>query len=177
MALTAEEKRFLLDVARKALIKVREKGTHPFNLVVTPALKEDGAAIVRLLENGKIRGAAGAVYASKPLLDAVVSNTLDAASSAGIKKEEIQKINIEINIVHGLKNAEADNIDTSKDGVAFQYNNLRSVFLPGGRTKIGKDALLSVLCERSGLDRDFWRKNRFELKKFFVENFSDEDRN
>lgn len=135
---------------------------------LTPALQEPRGVFVTLYsrheEEKTLRGCIGTILPLQPLYQAVIQNTIAAATRdfrfSPVTKEELSNIVLEINILTLPKKiASYEEIKLGRDGIIFHLGNVQSVFLPSVPLEFGWDLLktLSQLALKAGLSADAWQ--------------------
>jgi AmmeMemoRadiSam system protein B/AmmeMemoRadiSam system protein A len=130
--------------------------------------------------NGKtLRGCIGYIWPIKPLGQAIVDNTIGAASKdprfKPVTKAEIDHLQIDINVLTPLRRiASYKDIVLGRDGIVMYKNDRQAVFLPSVATEFGwtLDETLTQLSLKAGCGADGWRSNaRFDV--FQAESFEE----
>ena len=169
--LTLEEQNFLLKIARQTLEKLEPIEVDESKL--TPRLKELRGVFVTLTKYGNLRGCIGYIKPIKPLYQAVIDNTLNAALHDPrfnpVTKSEVKDIEIEISVLTPLREISGpEEFIVGKHGIQIQYGYHSAVFLPQVAPEQGWDraTTLNFLCRKAGLPPDTWRKAKD--MKFYV---------
>lgn len=136
-----------------------------------PSLEKDGACFVTLTLDGQLRGCIGTLYATRSILEDVISNAYGAAFNDPrfyeLTKQEFEKINIEISILSepkklnylNLEDLEA-NIKVNHHGLILQKGNKRATFLPQVWEQLDNfELFFSHLCQKAGLNKDCLNSN------------------
>ncbi len=181
---TTEERKYLLDLARKSIEHALRTGKEfvpekPAKGVLTA----DRAVFVTLKKHGDLRGCIGQLEARGPLYLAVAEMANSAAFHdprfTPVKQDEMRDIEIEISIL-----TPPQRIDTYKkvvlkrDGVIARNGYRGGVFLPQVAEETGWDidTFLGELCaQKAGLPRDCYKDNATQLSVFQVELFSEKN--
>ena len=133
--------------------------------------------------NGKaLRGCIGYIWPIKPLAQAVIDNTIGAASRdprfKPVSKEELKHLQIDINVLTPLHRVESyKDIVVGRDGIVLYKNDRQAVFLPSVASEFGwtLEETLTQLAQKAGLPADAWRSGaRFDV--FQAESFEEEKR-
>jgi AmmeMemoRadiSam system protein A len=183
--LTAEERQFLLTLARQSLeAGVRGQPLPELNLpALSPTLRETGAAFVTLTKGGQLRGCIGAIEPYQPLAEDVrehaVAAALDDYRFAPVQPGELPHIAIEISRLTApqpLDYTDADDLlrklRPGVDGVVLRDGPRRATFLPQVWEKIPAVAdFLGYLCEKMNAPSDLWRRKKIEVLTYQVEEF------
>lgn len=177
----------------KMLLKLaRESITEDFDGKKTEVSKEKKfqdkrGVFVTLKEKGNnnLRGCIGFPYPNLPLSEAIYRAAKQAAFNdtrfMPLKKEEIDKIKIEVSIltlpeeIEIKNNKDLKNIKIGKDGLICNYLGYSGLLLPQVATEynMGKIEFLECLCNKAGLPKDAWKNNNFKLYKFQAQIFSE----
>ena len=185
--LTDEEKKILLDLARRALRRAAAgQGLEPLDRRGLPsALREEGASFVTLTIEGELRGCIGALAPYQPLAEDVREHTVAAAREdprfPPVSPEEVDRIEIEVSRLTFPRPLEYDDtqdllrrLRPHRDGVILQDGQLRATFLPQVWDKLpDKAEVLEKLCSKTGVAPDTWRRRRLTVMTYEVEEFSE----
>jgi hypothetical protein len=175
LALTAAQKKALLEEARLTLRNSFAGKETPAALAADPRLNLPGAAFVTLTEDGNLRGCVGTVEPVLTLMDAVRYGAYSAAFRDGrfrpLAAEELPKVTIEVSVLSPLKPAKAADIKAGVQGVVAVNGGHSGLFLPQVWEQIpAKEAFLAELCsQKAGLPRDCWKDPKTELYSFTVD--------
>ncbi len=185
-SLSAQEKRYLLDLARHVIaasLHIAPVAEKPENIY--PGLLEKRGAFVTLHKKGALRGCIGTIEPVKPLVNCVEENARNAAFKdprfAPLSAEEFSNIDIEISVLSlpEILSFEDENdlkrqLIPSVHGVILSKGWKRATFLPQVWKQLpDKDFFLQQLCLKAGLERDCWRKPGVEVRVYQVEFFSE----
>lgn len=171
--LTPEERKFLLQVAERAVEAAaggrpapdpremaRKKGIELNNRLNAPR-----GAFVTLTSAGSLRGCIGYIEGIKPLVEAVAENGRSAAARdprfAPVKTAELPHLEIEVSALTPLREvAGPEAIVIGRHGVLLAKSGRRAVFLPQVAVEQGWDleTTLTQLALKAGLDPDDWRE-------------------
>ncbi len=180
--LTEKNRKKLLKIARKSIIKkLEKKGTYEPEKPDDKYLSKERAVFVTLNKDGKLRGCMGQLQAALPLYKAVNQMALSAAFKdrrfAAVKKEELEDINIEISVLTPLEKVDSyEKIVMKKHGVVVRKGNKSGVFLPqvAQDTEWDRKTFLENLCsQKAGLPKEAYKKDDVELLVFRVIKFSE----
>lgn len=184
--LNEEQKKFLMDVAKKAIdLYVREGKIYEPKVTDKRLLEEEGA-FVTIHKKGQLRGCIGNIIGRGPLLKTIRDMAIAAATKdprfPALTVKELDQIDIEISVLtkpHQVKNV--DEIIMGKHGVIVSKGMFNSgVFLPQVATETGwsKEVFLSELChQKAGLRADAWKDPSVKLEVFEALVFSENDLN
>lgn len=183
--LTLEEKQTLLKLARQSL-EAGVKGAALPKLdpvVLTPALRAEGAAFVTLTVHGELRGCIGALEPYQSLAEDVREHAVAAAMEdyrfPQVQEKELPNIEIEVSrltIPVPLEYKDAEDLLTKLrpgvDGVILRDSFRRATFLPQVWEKIPDTAtFLANLCYKMGAAPDTWKRKHLEVLVYQVEEF------
>ncbi len=185
-ALTPEERRLLLAIARQA-IEYAVGGQQPPALQLDrlpPRLREEGASFVTLTRpDGSLRGCIGALQAYQPLALDVQEHAVAAALHdprfPPVREEEIANLRIEVSRLtppQRLPYTDPDDLlrqlRPGVDGVILQSGWRRATFLPQVWEQLPQpEAFLSNLCLKMGASPDLWQRQPLEVFTYQVEDF------
>lgn len=172
-----EEKKFLLEFARKTIVtrKVSIPDSFPIKL------KEKGASFVTLYEKtGELRGCIGSLESNEPLIRNVGKNAINAAFNdprfPSVEPEEIRGIVIEISVLTKPERLDYSDesdmlrkINAPDDGVILTKDGQSATFLPvvwehfKSNGEYDKIRFLKELCLKAGLEQDDWKDAKIEI--------------
>jgi AmmeMemoRadiSam system protein B/AmmeMemoRadiSam system protein A len=167
LSLTQEDKKQLLDFARKSIVYFLDK--HEMLDVsdanISERLKEPRAAFVTLKENSQLRGCIGDIFPRQPLYKSVISNAVNAAVEDPrfypVGKNELKDITIEISALTAPKPiASYKEIRIGIDGVVLKKGGYSAVFLPqvAPEQNWNIEEMLNNLSLKAGLPADGWKE-------------------
>ncbi|MCS7123135.1 MAG: AmmeMemoRadiSam system protein A [Candidatus Aenigmarchaeota archaeon] len=173
-----KNKKFLLELARKAIEKYVRKGKIlelPKN--VPEEFNKKKGVFVSIYKNSELRGCIGFPYPEKNLIEALVEAAILATRDfrfEPLKEDELDKISIEISILTKPKKIEAKNykellnkIEPLKDGIIVKKGSKSALFLPQVWNVLKeKEDFLSQLCLKAGLEQFEWLNKDIEFYKF-----------
>ena len=183
--LTAEEKQYLLKLARKSL----ESGVCGENLpqvdvnTLSDRMRSSGASFVTLTRHGNLRGCIGALEPYQSLAEDVrehaVAAALDDYRFQPVSPEELSEIEIEVSrltypepLDYKLPEELLQRLRPGIDGVILHDGPRRATFLPQVWEKIPDTGVfLSQLCMKMGASPDTWRKKKLRVEIYQVEEF------
>jgi uncharacterized protein (TIGR00296 family) len=185
--LTAEDGKFLVELARKAIVTYlgdREVIKIPED--ADPRLKENMGVFVTLNRGKELRGCIGYPEPIMPLLNAVV----DAAISAATKDPrfnpltpvELDEIHVEVSVLTKPTLIEVENpweylknIKVGQDGLIVEMGPYRGLLLPQVATEWGwnEEEFLSNTCMKAGLSSDCWLNSDVRIYRFASQIFEE----
>lgn len=184
-ALPPEDKEAMLKIARRTLDVFVKSGRSPsleeverdLNLISSSRLNIPHGVFVTLYKKeaggkGKsLRGCIGYIFPIKPLSQAIVDNTISAASKdprfLPVAPSELESLSIDINVLtapHRVKSYK--DIVIGEDGILLKARGRQSVFLPSVATEFGwgLEETLTQLSLKAGLAADAWQHDgKFEV--------------
>ena len=185
MALTSEEKRTLLVIARQMI----ERCVHGTTTVSPdcyeeafrfPALDEPRGAFVTIHARGDLRGCIGYIEGIAPLARAVAENAVSAATRdyrfPRLRVDELPDVTIEISALTPPAPIESvDQIEIGKHGLIVSRGEQRGLLLPQVATEhhMSPEVFLQETCRKAGLPRNAWREGA-HVFAFSAEVFSEE---
>lgn len=179
--MTAEQKRFLLTLARDTIRAALEGKPLPQVEVKDEILAKPCGAFVTLHKDGALRGCIGSLIGEKPLYITVQEMALEAAFRdprfPPLTKEELPSIEIEISVLSPLQRiTNVEQIEVGKHGIFLVKGFYRGVLLPQVATEYGWDryTFLDHTCLKAGLPPGCWRSGA-EIYIFSAEIFSEKD--
>lgn len=177
--LTENEKKFLLELAKKA-IKVYPEAPKGKWKNLTATLMEKRGVFVTLEKGGQLRGCIGFIHAVMPLHDAVIENAVNAAFRdprfPPVSKKEMKSLKIEISVLSEPVRFKFDSPEQllkklNGEGVILKKGHNSATFLPQVWEQIpDKEEFLSELAMKAGLHSDGWKEA--EVYLYTVEKFS-----
>jgi len=180
MGLTKEEKKTLLDIARKTLESYLSGRKIPQFQVNSERLKEKRMVFVTLKKHGQLRGCIGRIVADTPLYKAVSQVAIDSALHdprfAAVRYEELDDIEIEISVMTPFEEVKnLDDIKVGRDGLMIRKGFNSGLLLPQVPIEYGWDrkTFLENLCYKAGLYKDAYKEPDAVIYKFSAEVFSE----
>jgi len=182
MELTDQEKKTLLDIARRAIIAKLGNKELPRITMDLPVLKEKRGAFVTLKKRGHLRGCIGYIKAVKPLGDTVQEMAVAAAFHdprfPSVKGEELRDLSFEISVLSPLQKIQnIDDIEVGKHGLYMVRGYNSGLLLPQVATEYGwdRETFLKETCFKAGLSSKAWKDKETEIYIFSADYFSDKD--
>lgn len=164
--LTADEKKYLSDLARRTVATFVKTGKKLEANASDPRLAQVQGAFVTITKKGQLRGCIGHIIGQEPLALTVRDVAIAAASQdprfPPLAAGELKDIEVEVSVLsvpQPVKDAAA--IVLGRDGVIVSDGaGHEGVFLPQVATETGwgKEQFLSELCsQKAGLAPDCWK--------------------
>jgi len=185
--LSDEDKKFMLDLARKAIVHYFKTGMVlevPPSEITSPILVENGACFVTLHIGEHLRGCIGTLEANRPLFSDCVNNALASAFEdtrfSPLEPPELENVKISISVL--TKPAKFDGsgeelfkaIEPGKNGLIIQKGVARATFLPSVWEQLPeKEKFLNQLCLKAGMGPDSWKDEGVEFFLYEAIEFSE----
>jgi AmmeMemoRadiSam system protein A len=157
----------LLHIARTTLNTFIKDGKLPpiDSSALSSVLKLNCGAFVTLTINGELRGCIGRFMPDKPLYQVVQEMAVSASTQDyrfnPVKKDELDKIRIEISVLSPLKPiSSADEFNYGKEGIYMTKGNASGTFLPqvADQTKWTKEEFLGHCAQdKAGIGWNGWK--------------------
>ncbi len=165
--LTTQEKKKLLDIARKTINEYLDSGKYPDidETNISHTMKSDCGAFVTLHKDGVLRGCIGRFVTDDPLYHIIQKMAVAAATQDQrfpmVIKDEMDNIDIEISVLTPLKRIESiDEIEMGKHGIYIKKGFASGTFLPQVATETGwtKEEFLGYCARnKAGIGWDGWK--------------------
>lgn len=180
---TDEQKKMLLDMARKTLnSKIKYNRIPDFDYQDPLLEREIGLFVTLRKQPGEqLRGCIGHIFAQKKLAEALPELTVASATQdprfPPVRESELDDINIEISLLSPPKKIDDwRKIKIPGHGVYVKRGFKRGVFLPQVADETGwdRDTFMEHLCVgKAGLPPDAWKDPDTELYIFTVIKFTE----
>ena len=177
--LSAEDKRYLLYLARRSLEASVGNQTVNAPEDVPSVLFSPGSAFVTLHHQSRLRGCVGYYPPVKPLYITV----MEAASAAGLRDsrfpkvcaEELGGLELEISVLSNFRQVDPEEIQVGMHGLIVSQGSLRGLLLPQVAVARSWTSLrfLEETCRKAGLPLDAWRHGT-KVELFTAEIFSEQ---
>jgi len=163
-ALTAEERRQLLALARSAIAA----HLSPAMLTlpeVTSALRRPGAVFVTLRSRSddELRGCIGTLEPREPLVEAVARMAVAAATQdlrfTSVSPQELPQIALEISVLTPPVPIAPQDVEPGVHGLIVRHAGRSGLLLPQVATdhRWDRETFLEHTCVKAGLPRDTWK--------------------
>lgn len=163
-SLSDADRKALLSLARKTLVRYYQTDTLPLPRSESPVLNRDQGAFVTLDEHGDLRGCIGYMATDTPLVLSVARMALEAALHdtrfSPVRADEVRDLELEISVLTPFAKVEGPGaIQVGRDGVVIKKGSRQAVFLPQVAPEQGwsRDEMLDHLCAKAGLATDCWK--------------------
>jgi len=150
-----------------------------------PEFFKPAATFITLKINKKLRGCIGNLEPFESLYESIIRNSKSAAFSdprfTPLTTEELEEITIEISIllpkkeiVYKNRTELLEKIRPKIDGLFLSYHQLSATFLPQVWEEFdSKEAFLSKLCLKAGLEENDWKKLPVKIESYQVDRLSE----
>lgn len=187
MPLSAEDRRYLLGLARQTIARALQ-GQEPLPLdlnALSEKLRRPGASFVTLTIGDVLRGCIGSIEAYQPLAVDVRENALAAAFRdprfPPLSQGELDQVHIEVSVLtrpRPLDYAGAEDLlrklRPEVDGVIIERGWYRATFLPQVWEKLPDPReFLRHLCLKAGLPADDYGRPGLRVFTYQVEKFEE----
>lgn len=176
-ALSLEDKRFLLALARETLITHLSGGELPAIRATSTALLAPRASFVTLRrrDTGDLRGCRGERIARQPLVESVVhmaiASAVDDPRFDPVRLQEVQGLHIEISALTSPQPIHPEEVVVGRHGLIVVAGHAAGLLLPQVPSAYGwnREQFLQAVCEKAGLSSDAWRRSWARLEAFEAE--------
>ena len=180
--LSNEEKKLLLEIARKAI----ENQLHGMKTTVAPpkapSLLDKKGVFVTLTQEGGLRGCIGRIEPKEPLFQTVAemarASALQDPRFPPLTLLELPRTAIEISILSPLKRLkDVPTLEVGRHGLVVRRGFSSGLLLPQVATdnQWSREEFLRQVCYKAGLPGETWREEVTELFSFTAEVFSEQD--
>ncbi len=180
---TAQEKQFILGLARRAIEQYLAKGTmlKVGESEVLENLRDEQSCFVTLELEKELRGCIGHVEPIQPLYLDIIENAVGAAFEdprfLPLTREEYQRTEIEVSVltvprelIFSSSEDLLNKLRPGQDGVIIRRAERGATYLPQVWEKISdKERFLSELCLKADLLADDWRKRGLRVWTYQAE--------
>ncbi len=164
-ALTADDKKELLSLARRAVELYVREGKLLDDATENPNLKAPRGAFVTLTEGGTLRGCIGFTEPRFPLYETVMQAAIYAATEdprfRAVNRLELERLDYEISVLTPLSKVENPAlVEVGRHGLVVAKDGKRGLLLPQVATenRWNREEFLRQTCLKAGLPADAWRK-------------------
>lgn len=181
-ALTEQEQKSLLQIARTTMESNIRSGKRPEAKPLTPRLGESRGVFVTLTERGELRGCIGYVEAVKPLYQAVGDMAIAASTEdprfPPVEAGELDKIDIEITALSPLRPLPSlDSVVVGKHGLVIRKGFRSGLLLPQVPVEQGwnREQFLCNTCLKAGLPPNAYKDKDAQLFCFTGQVFNEKE--
>lgn len=179
--LKEDEKKFLLELARRSIVYFLKNRRLLETEVQNPKLNQKQGAFVTLKVNGELRGCIGYPLPYKPLYRTIIEMAVAAASEdyrfPPLTEEELQDLVIEISVLTLPRKIKSpEEVVVGKHGIIISKGLNKGLLLPQVPQEYGwnLETYLNHGCLKAGLPSDEWRRG-VNIEVFKAQVFSEED--
>ncbi len=181
--LSDKDRKFLLKAARDNIASwlKKRRGIRFFPTNVPPALLEKRGVFVTLKKRGELRGCIGYITGLKPLLQAVLDNSYNAAFQdprfGPVTADELPAITIEISVLtEPVPVKSVEDIQVGRDGLIMVRGSYRGLLLPQVPVEQGWDrkTFLDQTSLKAGLPAGAWKDGGTKILRFQAIIFGEE---
>ncbi|MGB9711704.1 MAG: AmmeMemoRadiSam system protein A [Dissulfurimicrobium sp.] len=176
-----EERRFLLELARKTIDAKLKDAPLSIPIVREPRLQRHSGVFVTLHKHGNLRGCIGTFVSNKPLyeqvMDMAISSAFHDPRFRPLTSQELKEIDIEISVLSPLRLISSINeIEIGTHGIYIISGPYSGVLLPQVATEYGWDRLtfLDQTCLKAGLAPGCWKDPATKIYIFSADIFSEQ---
>ncbi len=179
-----QERRFALQVARKALHEFLYGGAVSEYLTSSPCLLQHRGIFVtlRLRESGELRSCRGECRPIRPLIESVIRQTISSATDDSrfpcVTEDELPSLTIRISALTPLKRIRPDEIVLGRHGLLIIQGRRSGLLLPEVPKRFGLRTpaeFLEALHCKAGITTKRSEEEDLELHAFETEAWDDED--
>jgi len=151
----------------------------------SPRFTERCGTFVTLTKGGRLRGCIGHIIPQGPLFEGVKANAVNAAFRdprfRPLQADELAQVKIEVSILteplplrYKDKEDLLSQLKPGVDGLIIKKGYHQATFLPQVWEQLPqKEAFLSQLCLKAGLNGDAWEKGDLEVSVYQVQAFEE----
>lgn len=176
-ALSLDDKRFLLALARETLTAYLGGQALSDYSVTSPALLAPRASFVTLRrrDSGDLRGCRGERTARRPLVESVfhmtIASAVDDPRFEPVRRSEVPGLHIEISALTPSQPIRPEDVVVGRHGLIIVAGRSAGLLLPQVAVAYGwnREQFLRAVCEKAGLSPDAWRRAWVRLEGFEAE--------
>jgi hypothetical protein len=185
MALSREERDFLLRLAREAIkARLEDRGAPEARPPSGGgALDARRGVFVTLHKHGALRGCIGNFTSELPLYENVIEMACASAFSdprfPPLRDEELKDIDIEISVLSPMREIDdMSEIEVGRHGIYIQKGYARGVLLPqvAIENNFDRETFLDHTCLKAGLGPGCWKEEGTSVSIFEAEIFGEKDK-
>jgi len=179
--LTKEEKKYLLQLARRSITNFLKNRRMLEEEVENPKLRQKQGAFVTLKVNGQLRGCIGYPLPYKPLYQTIIEMAVAAATEdyrfPPLTEDELQDLVVEISVLTlPRKVKKPEEVVVGQHGIIISKGFNRGLLLPQVPLEYGWNlgTYLNHGCLKAGLPADEWKRG-VNIEVFEAQVFSEEE--
>jgi AmmeMemoRadiSam system protein A len=185
--LTEEEKRTLLSIARKSILRASREGRTVLeggagqpeedgSLELTGNLARPGGAFVTIKIRGVLRGCIGYIESHLPLgrvvAEVAEKSALEDPRFPPLTADEANTIELEVSVLSPLQPvADVQKIEVGVHGLMLELGRNRGLLLPQVAVEYGwdREAFLEHTARKAGLSPNAWQDTQAKIYSFIAE--------
>lgn len=183
MELTIEEKKILLEAARKSINSLFSRTDIPQpDFVKHPTLNLHAGAFVTLTKQGALRGCIGYILSDKNLFETVCEAAQQASKNdprfQSVSENEVSKLLIEISVLSPPFPLNSyDEIIVGTHGLILEEKGRRGLLLPQVPIEhhLNKEQYLDAVCQKTGFSPGYWKTKQLQLSGFTATVFNEKE--
>ncbi len=170
-----EERRYALHAARENLIAFVESGIRVGHQTDSPSLLQRRGSFVTLRsrETGALRGCRGEYSASRPLIDSLIAQAINAATDdprfPSVSREEVSRLTLRLSALTTPRPIRADEIVVGRHGLIVVRGDRSGLLLPEVPRHYGLNTVqefLAAVLRKAGLSGAQVANGEVELYAF-----------
>ena len=180
--LSAEQKKTLLDIAKKTIESAVNNKSIPDFKITDPMLNLKCGAFVTIHKNGNLRGCIGNIIGITALYKTITKMAVEAALHdprfGPVRSGELGDIDIEISVLSPFeKITDINVIEVGVHGLFIKNGYYQGLLLPQVATEYDWNVkeFLEHTCQKAGLPRDCYKGKSCEIFIFSATVFGEKD--
>lgn len=176
-----EDKKTLLDIARKAIALIVTEGRQLEVTSPQGALAVSSGAFVTLRKQRRLCGCIGRLSPLESLANVVAHCAAAAATEdqrfSRLLGAEVAELEIEISVLSAVQTTRPEEVEAGLHGLVITSNGRRGVLLPqvAREHRWPVERFLEETCRKAGLDANAWKLPETLVETFTTETFSEAD--
>lgn len=170
MTLNEEQKKVLLDIARKTIENTATGKNPPDFEIKDPDLNIKCGAFVTIHNKKNLRGCIGNIVAGTPLWKTIRNMAVEASMHdprfPPVSQRELNSIDLEISVMSPLKKiTDIKEIEVGKHGILIKLGFYQGLLLPQVATDYGwnRTQFLEYTCQKAGLGKECYKEKNCEI--------------
>jgi AmmeMemoRadiSam system protein B/AmmeMemoRadiSam system protein A len=178
---TAEDRRYLMNVAKKAVAAAAKGESFEPDEPASKLLEDKGAAFVTLKKDGNLRGCIGHVIARIPLFKCIADVGRSAAIHdtrfSPVEPGELDSLSYEISVLTPPEPTTPDKVVVGRDGLIMSRGMRSGLLLPQVPIEWNwdREEFLAYTCRKAGLPLDCWKDSETKIESFRAIVWDEED--